>query len=309
MRSSRSSLKPMRCTSPFESRRSAPCRPAIGQIGHAEKRVDAVDAASRHDRDRAVGRASQRGQESRTGRHDDAVGRRGQLDERAVEIEEKSRLGGDRKPEVFASISAFQPELDRKSVRILPRIDRFCARNARPSDGRRHRDRSWLRIRTARPCSRLAKLAISSLPSQPMVRHATKCVIANRAEAPSDMDKWARFIEYQIAGLVHASSCPASNRVVAKCLLLVRVSSRKAALRPCSARAEFCSAQPVAAMLASRAEPWQVDRCQRPSSRPRLQAHRRTASPSPASRSRAARRSSTSAIRTARTCVRKRWRG
>ena len=33
MRSSRSSLKPMRCTSPFESRRSAPCMPATGRSG------------------------------------------------------------------------------------------------------------------------------------------------------------------------------------------------------------------------------------------------------------------------------------
>ena len=64
------------------------------QIGHREIRIDAVDAASRHHRDRAIGRAPQRIEEiGHETRHDDAVGRRGEFDERAVEVEEESRIG------------------------------------------------------------------------------------------------------------------------------------------------------------------------------------------------------------------------
>jgi len=64
------------------------------QVGHVEKRIDAVDAAARHDRDRAVRAASQLVEQrrQRTG-HVNAVGCRGELDERAVEVEEERGIG------------------------------------------------------------------------------------------------------------------------------------------------------------------------------------------------------------------------
>ncbi len=83
----------MRCVSPFASRRSAPCETRDRQIGHAEKTVDAVDAAARHDRDRAVRETAQLGQQHDHARlHQHAVRRGREFDERAVEVEEKCRL-------------------------------------------------------------------------------------------------------------------------------------------------------------------------------------------------------------------------
>jgi len=68
-------------------------QPRHRQIGHAEKSVDAVDAAPRNHRHGAMRRAPQRVERSGDGgRHDDAVGRRSKLDERSVEIEEECRL-------------------------------------------------------------------------------------------------------------------------------------------------------------------------------------------------------------------------
>ena len=110
------------------------------QVGHREIRVDAVDAASRHHRDRAVGRASERIRSSGTRRGTTMPSGVGASSTSVPSKSKKKAVSArDRVREELASVVAFQPETTGKVCAYYRERRRFreSKASARQAQGRR----------------------------------------------------------------------------------------------------------------------------------------------------------------------------